>query len=137
MRDGDGAVLVRMNQIPGIDQKAAHFDRRAEIDQVNVRVRDDGGGGEELEAERPHLVQIADAAVGDGAEAAERLVDVTVYLAPERADRARLVDILDDGDPRRGNREDELAVITDDHAAAGRRRVLLPHHRGRGIADDP
>ena len=56
--------------------------------------------GQRLEARRP-LRDVADRAVGDDAEAAERLVHVALHLAPERAVAdIGAVDILDHGDAR-------------------------------------
>ena len=52
------------------------------------------GAGEHLEARRDHR-DVADRAVGDDAEAAERLVDVRLHLAPERAVADLVVEVLD------------------------------------------
>src|SRR2546430_12518427 len=67
---------------------------------VNPGVRRPDRAGQRLEARGP-LRDVADRAVGDDAEAAERLVHVALHLAPERAVAGiGTVDILDHGDAR-------------------------------------
>ena len=73
--DQADAVLVGVDQVAAVDLDAADHDRRAEIDQPDVGVADARVQAEELEAERLDLVEVARAAAGDVADAAELLVD--------------------------------------------------------------
>ena len=100
MRDHDGAVLVGVDEIVGMHRHAgdAHF--AAKAFGMNPGVRRPDRAGQRLETRRP-LRDVADRAVGDDAEAAERLVHVALHLAPERAVAdVGAVDILDHGDAR-------------------------------------
>src|SRR2546428_455955 len=58
-------VLICMNEVPWIDDHSTHFDRNSNLSQVNIGMRDDDSRSEEVEAETPHLVQVAHATVGD------------------------------------------------------------------------
>ena len=67
--------------------------------------------GKGLEAGVGHLIHIADSAVGNRANTAERFVHIAVHLTPERADHPRFVEILYDNDLRPVDRGDVLAVL--------------------------
>jgi len=56
--------------------------------------------GEGLKADAIHLVEVADAAVDDRADAAQRSVDAAVDFAPKRPDHPRLVEVLHHHDLR-------------------------------------
>ena len=85
---------------PGLDLDARELDRLAEIDQPDVGVADARVEAEELEAQGVDLVEVARAAVGDVADAAELLVDRRVDLAELGAQAGRVVEVLADGDLR-------------------------------------
>lgn len=95
--DEGGAVFVAVEEVPGVDEEAEDFDGAAELFEVGVAVGDVEAGGEEVEAEGFHLVDVADGAVGEEALGAEGAVDIGVDLAPVGAagDGAQ---VLDDGD---------------------------------------
>ena len=69
-------------------------------DEPDVGVADAGVQAEEVEAQGADLVQVARAAVGDVADAAELLVDRRVDLAELGAEAGRVVQVLADGDLR-------------------------------------
>ena len=71
---------------------------------------DTKAGSERLEAEGGHFAEVADAAVGDDADAAERPVQAGVHLADIGADDGGLVEILDDEDFRARHARDVVAV---------------------------
>src|SRR5262245_66328382 len=56
--------------------------------------------GQRLETRITHLVQVAYTAVHNRPDAAQRVVNIRVDLAPERTDEIRLVQILHDDDLR-------------------------------------
>ena len=139
VRDHDGAVLVGMDEVVGVHRHAgdAHF--AAPVFGVNPGVRRPDRTGQRLEARRP-LRDVADRAVGDDAEAAERLVHVALHLAPERAVAdVGAVDILDHGDARTEAGAD-IFVIGDAALVLLIGRKGGFEHRadrhGAGIADD-
>jgi len=114
--------------------------------------------GQRLEAGRP-LRNVADRAVGDDAEAAQRLVHVALNLAPERAIADIMaIDILDHGDAR-AEAGPDIFIISDAplrllgrrqarlHRRADRHRARIADHRRQlgkradqrlgGVADQP
>ena len=123
---------------PLLHRHAVHGHVDAEIDHVDIGVRRHDRAGQHLEARRDHR-DVADRAVGDDAEAAQRLVHVRLHLAPERAVADVLaVEVLHDHDagPRRGR--DVVEVIEPLlHVAAltERHRVLGLERHGLGEAD--
>ena len=104
--DQANAVLVGVDQVAGVDLDPADHDRRAEIDQPDVGVADAGVQAEELESERLDLVQVARAAAGDVADAAELLVDRRGDLAELGTQAGRVVEVPADRDLRAGQRRD-------------------------------
>src|SRR5262249_38431234 len=107
-----------------------------ESDDVGVDVGGHDRAGKDEKALR-HLVDVADGAVGDDAETAERLMDVGLHLAPEGADAAvGRVDVLDHGNAGPGPALD-IFVIGDAGGAriAGRVGLARADGRGPGIAD--
>jgi hypothetical protein len=99
MRDHHGAVAVGVDQVVRAHDHAEHVDRAAERDRVHpgVRWRDLAAHHLELGG---HGVQVAHAAVGDQALAAEGFVDRGLHLAPEAAKANSRIDVLDDHDLR-------------------------------------
>ena len=95
-----------MDEVTGLHPQAADLYRQPEVHHVHVGVRDGHVGGGELEAERLDLVEVAHRAVGDHPGTAERLVDVGLHLAHWRPLAARVVQVVDDDDPRGRNRQD-------------------------------
>src|SRR6266545_3052085 len=93
-----------------------------------------GMRGAELEAERAHLVEVADRAVGDDADAAKGAVDIGLYLAPLGALAARIVEIVDHDDARSRKGEDEVPPAEDAGAVALDGTALGADQRRRGIA---
>src|SRR5207244_4868473 len=89
--DEQNAVLVGVNQVARADQKPAHCHRLAGRLHPYVSVRDARTAGEEVEAHRARLFQVADAAVGDAPGTAKRSEDGGVHLAPQRPVARRLV----------------------------------------------
>ena len=81
--------------------------------------------GERLEAGVVHFVQIADRAVGDGADATQGAVDVAVHLAPKGSDDPRLVEILHDDDLRSRHAGDVAAVFAPGVGIPSRCSALL------------
>ena len=72
---------------------------------------DAGVEPEELEPHGPDLVEVARAAVGDVADAAELLVDRGVDLAELGTQAGRVVEVLPDGDLRAGLGGDVPEVV--------------------------
>ena len=68
-------MLVGVDQVAGLDLDPADHDRRAELDEPDIGVADAGVEAEELEPQGADLVEVARAAAGDVADAAELLVD--------------------------------------------------------------
>src|SRR5580658_6746188 len=67
---------------------------------MNPRMRRTDGAGQRLESWSP-LRNVADRAVGDDAEASERLVHIALHLAPERTEtNVGTIDVLDHRDAR-------------------------------------
>ena len=98
---------------------------------MNVSVRRHDRAGEHQEIGR-HRLEVAHRAVGDDAGAAEPLVHMGLYFAPERAEPGvGRIDILDDGHARQrvvGN----MLVIAEPHL----RRLLAAARMGFAGADD-
>ena len=76
--DGEEAVLVGVDELARLDAAAEGFNFAIPFHGAGVGVTDAEAGGEGLEAGVGHLVDVADAAVGDGADAAEGSVGVAV-----------------------------------------------------------
>jgi hypothetical protein len=77
-------VLVGMDQIARAHDHATYIHLAIEMDQVNEGVGRGDDAGQKLETGTDH-VQVAHAAVGHHAFASQRLVNIGVYLVPERA----------------------------------------------------
>src|SRR3990170_4291561 len=133
--DRDHAVLVEVDDVARLDPDAAHLDGNAEVHHVDVGVGNRDVGGGELELERAHLVEVADGAVGDHADAAERAVDVRLHLAPRGPLAARLVEIVDEDAARGGDAHDEVPPAEEARAVPLDRAVLRPAQAGGGVAD--
>ncbi len=86
--------LSACSRSPGWIVDAADRHRLAEIDEPHVSVAHARVQTEELEAEGPHLVEVAGAAAGDVAHAAELLVDGRGDLAELGSQPWRVVDVL-------------------------------------------
>ena len=99
-RDDADAVLVGVDQVAGADLDARELDGLAEVDQPDIGVAHARVQPEELEAQRVDLVEVAGAAAGDVADAAELLVDRRVHLAELGAQAGRVVQVLAHGDLR-------------------------------------
>ena len=106
---------------PGRISTPAELDRLAEVDEPDVGVADAGVQPEELEAQGVDLVQVARAAVGDVADAAELLVDRRGDLAELGPEAGRVVEVLADGDLRARLRGDVAEVVGRAGRAAARR----------------
>src|SRR5262249_24951883 len=93
-------MAIGMDEIVGFHRHAGNADFAAKAFRMHPRVRRPDRTGKRLEARSP-LRNIADRAVGDDAETAERLVDIALNLAPERAVAdIGAVDVLDHADTR-------------------------------------
>ncbi len=137
MRDQADAVLVGVNQVAGIDFDAGDLDRRAEIDQPDVGMADARIQAEELEAEGTNLVEVARAAAGDVADAAELLVDRRGDLAELGPQAGRFVEIPADRDLGAGHSGDVPQVVAQEIASRlARLRRRRSGLRGHGVADD-
>ena len=68
--DGEEAVLVGVDELVGVDFSTEDFDFAVPADGTGVGVTDAEAGGDGLEAGVGHFVDIADAAIGDCADAA-------------------------------------------------------------------
>src|ERR1700716_3735910 len=100
VRNHDRAVAVGVNEIIGSYRHAGDANFAAKAFGVDPGVGRTDRACQRLESRRP-LRDIADRAVGNDAEAAERLVHVALDLAPECAIAdIGAVDILDHGDAR-------------------------------------
>ena len=128
-------MLISLNDVARIDFQAAYLDGHAYVGDVHVCVRDEYAGGEREEADFLHLVEVADAAVGNGAYGAERAVQVRLNFAPERADGVGPVQVFEDEDPRRRNLHDLIHPLgSGDVHVAGRGRVG-DDLSGNGVSD--
>jgi len=111
----------------------------AKIFGVHPGMRGPDGAGECLKTHRP-LRNIADRAVGNDPEAAERLVHVGLHLAPEGAvARVLAVEVLHDHDARERRRRDIVEIIEPLLHVAGltQRHCVLGLEGNRpGKADD-
>ena len=111
MRDQADAVLVGVDQVAAVDLDPADHDGRTEIDEPDVGMADAGVQAEELEAQGLDLVEVARAAAGDVADAAELLVDRRGDLAELGTQPGRVVEVLADRDLRAGLRGDVAQVV--------------------------
>ena len=108
--DGHRAVPVGVHEVARAHQHAGDPHLLAEVGEMHVRMARHDGAGQRLEARRP-LVDVADGAVGDDAEAAEPLVHGAHHLAPEGAEAdLGAVEVLDHHDAGRGLAGDVLVV---------------------------
>ena len=129
------AVLVRVDELPRFDALAEDLDRATPAHRRDPRVADADPARERLKAGVRHLVEVADRTVGDRADAAQRTVGVRVHLAPERADDARLVEVLHHDDFRPRHAGDVTPVITQSARLVLVRRITwLDDERDR-VAD--
>jgi hypothetical protein len=127
---------VGVHEVARPDGHAGDGDRLVEALQVHPCVGGGDGAGERLEAGRP-LRDVADRAVGDDAEAAERPVHGAVDLAPEAAVAdTGAVEVLDDADRRSRARADVLVVGGLPVARARVGRARGADRRRARIADD-
>jgi len=94
--DGEEAVFVGVDELPGGDFGAEDFDFAAPVDWAGVGVADTESAGQCLESGVVHFVNIADGSVSDGADAAEGFVDVAIHFSPEGAVGVGFVEVLDD-----------------------------------------
>ena len=117
-----GAVAVGVDQVVRAHHHAEHVDRAAERDRVHPGVGRRHLAAQHLELGRDR-VQVAHAAVGDQALAAERLVDRGLHLAPEAAEADARIDVLDDHDLRSGASRDVAVVLEPGLALLGRRQA--------------
>ena len=124
---------------PLLHRHAVHRHGDAEVHDVDIGVRRQDRAGEHLEARRDHR-DVADRAVGDDAEAAERLVHVRLHLAPERAVADVLaVEVLHDHDAGPWRARDVVEIVEPLLHVAGlaeRHRVLRLEGHRLGEADD-
>ena len=90
-----------------------------------MRVSHAQAARQRFEAGVIHLVEIADRAIGDGADAAQCAMGVAVHLAPEGADDARLVEILHYNDLRPGHARRDIAGIRSRRSGFPRTSRLL------------
>src|ERR1700726_807954 len=94
-RDHDRPMLVGVDEIVGAYRHPGDTNLAAKALGMNPGVRRADRAGQCLETRRP-LRDVADRAVGNHPEAAERLVHVALNLAPERAIAAvSTVDVMD------------------------------------------
>ena len=137
-RHDDGAVPVGVNEVAALHRHAVDVDVDAVVDDMHIGVRRRDRAGQELKTFGDHR-NVAHAAVGDGAEAAERLVHVRLHLAPERAVAAVLaVEILDqhDAGTRRGGDVVEIVeALAHIRGVAQAERVLGLDGDGLGETD--
>lgn len=91
-------MFIGMDELAGLDGLAEHFDGGTPADGACVGVSDAEPAGERFEAGVVHFVEVADGTIGDGADASESAVGIAIDLAPEGADDAGFVEILDDND---------------------------------------
>ena len=111
VRDQADAVLVGVDQVAAVDLDPADLDGRIELDESDVGVADARIEAEELEPQRADLVQVARAAAGDVADAAELVVDRGRDLTELGAQAGRVVEVLADGDLGPGMAGDVAEVI--------------------------
>ena len=98
LRHDHRAVAVGVDEIAVAHAHAVNVDRAAEIDDVDMGVTGADFAGQQLETGRQHI-QIADRAVGDAAQAAERLMHSGVDLAPPGAEAGTRIDVLGSPSP--------------------------------------
>src|SRR3954466_4338459 len=111
VRDHDGAVAIGVGEVGGAHGHAGNATLRAKIFGMHPRMRRTDRARKGLESRRP-LRNVADRSIGDHAEAAERLVHVALYLAPERAiSDVRAVDILNHANARTEAAADIFVII--------------------------
>src|SRR5262245_10627840 len=128
-----------MHEVATFDRHAVHVDVDAEIDDVHIGVGGNDRAGQHLEARRDRR-NIADRSVGDHPEAAERLMNVRLYLTPERAIADVLaVEVFHHHDTGLRRACDIIEVIQPFLHVAGlpeRHRVLRFERYRLGEADD-
>ena len=128
-------VAVRVDQVARRDRHAGDGHRHVESGDIRMDVRRHDGTGEDEEA-LGHLVDVAHRAIGDHAGATERLVNVGLDLAPERADPLLGVGVLDNDDARARTFLDVIIVGEPATALVGaRRRRAATDDGGPGKAD--
>ena len=97
------AMAIAVKQVSGLDRKPANFDRRAELDDVCIRVGEGDISGEKMESARLYPRNIANAAVGDASDTMERLTDGCMYFPDKCAESGPFIDILKYHDSRAWN----------------------------------
>src|SRR5215469_358962 len=118
-RDDHRTVPVGMDQIVLRYHHAGDAHGFAEFDDVDIGVRRHDRSGEDKKVLRPD-VDVAHRAVGDDADAAERLVDVRLDLAPERAEAdIGTVDVLHDAQGRMRRGAEAFVISEADGPGAG------------------
>src|SRR5713101_998913 len=140
-RDQQDAVLVGVDQVAGADQQPTDNHRPAGSLHPHVGMRHARPAGEELEAHGVRLFQVADAAVGDAAGAAQGSEYGGVHLAPERATTRLFVHVLHHHHARLGNFaympiESSLVAVRLTSARADGRGRRISHQRPE-LREDP
>jgi hypothetical protein len=133
--DGEEAVFVCVDELAGLDFAAEDFDLDVPTNGRRVGMADTEAFGEGFETGVVHFIEIADAAIGYGADAAEGFVRVAVYLAPEGADDVGFIKVLHDDYFGAGDAGDVTAVIEPGVGILFVRCVAGFDNDGDGVAD--
>ena len=135
-RNDEKSVLVGMDKLAGPDTSAKNLDLAVPFDGMAIGVPDAESPGQSLEADTAHLVEVADAAIGDGPDASESFVHAAVDLAPESPDDIRFVQILNDDDFGPRLSPDVTAILAPGVGILpGMRRIAWFDDHGERVAD--
>src|SRR5450756_1096021 len=100
IRDVNGAVLVAVDQVAGLDEHPADVYRDHVLSDLDLAVGYHGSGGKAEKGNLANLVQIADGAIGNQAYDADPLVGVAGDVAMEAGVAGRIALVLHDQDAR-------------------------------------
>src|SRR4051812_24007681 len=116
-------MAVGMNEIARSYGHPGDANFTAKTVGMNESMRRPDRAGQRLEARRP-WPDIADRAVGDDPQTAERLVDIALHLAPERPETdVGAVHILNHADARPGTAADIFVIRDASRLLFGGRQV--------------
>lgn len=127
-------MLVGVNEVAGFDDDARDGDGLTEVDEMDIGMTDAGVEAEHGEAQSADFVEVAGAAGGDVADAAESVVDGGVDFTELSTQAWRVVEILADGDFGSLNGGDIAEIFGGEIAAGGGASGVSPG--SHGVADD-
>jgi hypothetical protein len=125
-----------MQKIAGNNFESADMNRGIRLRDMSVGVGDGDGAGEKLKTEAFNLIQVANGAIRDNADAPHRLKNGRVSFTNESRDPRVLIGVLDYNDARRGNRLQVVPPISPLNVKSTfHRRIRAVQPQGHSEAD--